>query len=296
MNVHCMQVSGLLNRVGTTVAPPRGATVLMIALVLLLVSQSHDAHARGRGRSGARQAAAARKQQMIKVLQNQLVVARQILVAAESKQSMSSHEVSQAINQLSELRTSIDEAQVNAREAAKSLHEIESEILDQQPPESDFAKDQARLEEAKVQVHATIHQTISLPDDSDKPADLARLGDLAKLTSEDRQRLEGNENYLRAKRDLIEATRRLSQAKKSLLEQDSDWIAARDELREAEQKASQGKQQATTIGVGSLDARQDLRKSQTVATTARGLVAQLEYRLRQLGVKDVTPVATTTRR
>lgn len=274
----------------------RRALLLMVLALLAIASSALDVHARGRGRSSARQAAAARKQQLIKVLQQQLTVARQVLAAAESKQSMSSHEVNQAISQLSDLRTSIDEAQVDAREAAKTLHEIEAEILAQQSANSDVVKSEAVLAQAKTRLHAAIHQVIALPDDFDKPAESARLGDLAKMTDEDRKRLDNHDEYLKAKRELTDATRRLSHSKKVLLEQDADWVAARDQLREAEQTAQRGKQQATTVGVGSLDARQDLRKSQAVASTAREMIGQLEFRLRQLRSTGVSATPPMTRR
>lgn len=262
----------------------------------LVVFFDGDAIARGRGRGSSRAAAAARKQQMIRSLQQHLAVARQILATARSQTAMSSAEVNQAIGKLSELRESIDSAQIDVKEASKALHDVEEEILDAQSSDSQVKEEERALERAKAELHESIHRAVKIADKPHRSADAGRLTDIAGLSDEDRSALEADSAYQAAKQKVSEANRKLNKTRQLLYDADSDWIAARDELHDAHKRADEGRRQASSVAIGSLDDRQDLRKAKNVAAAAQAAVMQAEMRLRQLGVKDATGASAPTSR
>lgn len=270
--------------------------IVLLAL-LTLVSCLTDVEARGRGRSRAAAAAAkARKAQMIKVLQQQLAVARQILAAAESKTALSASEVSQAFGALGQLRQSAEQSQADVKEAAKTLRDIEQEIWEEQTADSQARKDVIAFEQAKQDLHDVIHRLAKVMDKAHTSADAGRLADLASLPEADRARLEADPIYKGAVQRATELGKNAGISRQQLFEKDAEWLAARDDLREAQKCAVEGQQQATSVAVGAAGDRQDLRRAGNVAAAARMTVFQLETQLRQLGVKDTTASTSTTKR
>lgn len=269
--------------------------MFLLAIGLLLTCFSEDALAKGRGRSRQSAAAAkAAKQRTISAVQKQVAAARQVLAAAESQSAMSQTQVTQAVDKLSEIREAIKSAQAGTQEAANLLQDIEAEIVGEQTPDSELVRAQANLETATQTLHRVMHRVVTLPDDSDKSNDAGRLGDLAKLSPEERDRLEQDPAYQTARDNWKTAARNFKQCRQKLLEADEDWVAARQDLADAKQSVHESEQQSQTAGLGSLGDRQDLRQAQNIAATARAAVAQGEARLRQLGVNPSAGQASSS--
>lgn len=260
--------------------------VTCLVAVAVILSTSHaEAQRRGRGRSAAA-AAAARKKQMIASLQKRLAAARQVLAAAENQTRMSQSEVDQAVSKLSEIRTSMEAEEQEAAEAAKSLHEIEDTVLEKS---SEFRAAENLLDTAKEDLHAILHKLapkLGEPDDSDESC---RLGDMARLSSEDRKRLEESKDYQSATETLHTQARTVAQLRQKLLQADPQWVATRKEAAELATKLRQERAQASTTGIGSLDDRKTLRTAQSVAAEARLAIMQCEAMLQRLGAKPAAP-------
>lgn len=266
--------------------------VALIAVAMLLVDFSAEAEAAKRRRRGssrssrAAAAAKARKERTIKSIQQQVAAARQVLAAAESQTAMSQAQVNQALSKLSGIRDDLETGHDDAEQAAKTLHEIEAEILAEQQPDSDLGRAQAVVAQAKDDVHREIHRVLRLPNVHEKPGDAARLTDLANLSPVQRKLLENDNGYRSAQDRMREAGRNADQVRQKLLQADSNWVAASQDLAEAKKRSRDESQQAKTAGLSSLGDRRDLRSAQNVAAAARAIIAQGEARLRQLGAKS----------
>jgi chromosome segregation ATPase len=253
----------------------------------LLLSAS-QAEARPRRYSSAA-AAAARKKQMIATLQKQLAAARQVLSAAENQAQLSQGEVNQAISKLSDIRSSMELEEENAREAAKELNELETEILAKESFGSEYKQTQTALVTAKESLHELFHKRFPKMPKHAVDDEAAKLHELAAVTSEDRKVLEGDKEYQEAA-ELVEMLgKKLAAIKKKLFEADSEWDAARKESAEATKKVREGKSQASATGIGSLDDRKNLRNATNVAAYARGMIMQFEMQLARLGAKPAAP-------
>jgi chromosome segregation ATPase len=274
-----------------------GRTTVVVAMVLgslLWISLCSDAGAQHRrGRSAASRhaaaAAAARKRQMTLAIQQQVAEARQVLATAETRAALSQAQVNQAVEKLSSIRTALEAARADDREAEKTLRAVEAEILAEQGPHSEFARAQTALEETQRALHRQLHGSVALPDDAQLPSEPARLADSLKLTEAQRQALQNDAGYQQAYQGLKEAARNLERVRQALLQQDADWIAARQDCRDAEQRARESEQQAGTAGLGSLGSKLTARNAQQVAAAARTIIAQGESQLRGLGVSTKTP-------
>lgn len=264
----------------------RQSVLLLLMVALLLGLACPSANARGRSRGSAKAAAAAakaRKQRAIKALQQQVAAAQQVLSAAESQAAMSQSEVTRAAETLSGIREQIKSERLNVQEANKALQELESEILGQQGPDSDYARTQAKLKSARHTLHRVMHRVLTLPDDSDQADEAARLRDLARLSQEDKAKLEQDLDYQVAQENVKLAARRHDEARRTVLEANAEWVAARKELADNEKSVRESSEHSQGAALSSLDDRQNLHRAQTIAAEARAIIAQGEARLRQLG-------------
>lgn len=272
----------------------RVARVCFIAalVTLLLVDLSGQAEAArkrrrsSRSRNGAAAAKAA-KQRAISSIQKQVAAAQKVLAAAESKASMSQSELSRAVAELNNIRDDVDSSQLDAREAAEILRELESEILSEQPKDSEWAQAQVALAEARDALHDVIHRLVQLPPDDGTGAGASERH-FAKLSSAGRERLESDPDYRRVHEAFQKVSREVTQLRDKVLAADSEWVSARQDLADAAKAARESNQQAKSAALSALGDSRDLRKSQDVAAMARSIIAQGEARLRQLGAKAST--------
>jgi hypothetical protein len=238
---------------------------------------------------------AAKKKQMIQATQQQVAQAQKILSAAESQTAMSQQELASALAQISALRKEMETARLDMQEATKTLRSIEQEILDEQPPNSDYSRAQAALGKTQRELHEIVHRYVQTPDDGDTSNELARYAEVAKMSPEDRQLLETDGSYQPAMSAMKAALQVRDDERRKLFEQDSQWQAAHRDLLEARKATRQSSREANAIGHSTLSDQQELRQEQAVAAEARAVVLQGELQLRALGVRPPKPSGTSTK-
>lgn len=280
----------------------RSAILLSLAIAVLASSFFCDvAEARGpryRGRSRGRSTAAAmaaRKKQMIQATQQQVAQAQKILSAAESQTAMSEQELASALAQISVLRKEMETARLSVQEATKTLQSIEKEILDEQPPTSDYSRAQAALEKVQRELHEIVHRYVQVPDNADTSDESARYAEIAKMSPEQRQLLETDGSYQRAMSAMKDALQVRDDERKKLFEQDSQWIAAHRDLVEARKAVREPDRQAKSLGHSTLSNKQQLQQAQMIAAEARAVILQGELQLQAFGVRPKKPTGTSTK-
>ncbi|MCA9073302.1 MAG: hypothetical protein KDA84_30470, partial [Planctomycetaceae bacterium] len=211
--------------------------------------------------------------------------AKKVLAAAESKANMSQSELQQAMANLSAIETELDNVQDEVQEATKALRETEDEITKAQGRNSELGKAQVALDRAKNRSHQIIHEILRLPPHEDEDTEgrsQARLTDLAKLSTSQRQTLESDARYKEVLDKLHEAGQQVERTKKTLFEANTDWNAAHEELVNAQQKLREERKQAKTSGAETSRSKLKVKNVQSVAATARAIIAQGEARLKML--------------
>jgi hypothetical protein len=215
--------------------------------------------------------AAAQRQRLIGKLRQQLSAAQDVLATAQSQGAASQQALDAAASKLSSIRDELEQSRLDANEGQKAMHEIEAEILAEQPADSEYARVKAEVENAKTALNREVRRIL--------PA-----ADSAKLSETDRQMLEEDAEYRRARLALQSAAKMLDRVRQKLFRADPDWVSAEKDLYAARQEEHEQEQAATTTGVGTLSDKQDLRSAQGLAAAAQAVIAKAEARLRRLGV------------
>jgi len=276
-------------RLTATLIPSRRAavTVVVITALVLVNIATNEALARGRsrGRSSAA-AAAARKKQTIQTIQNQVAVARQVLVAAESQTAMSEKELAAVRERITATRGEIEAAGSEEREALAALRETEADILDDQGPETPLGKAKAALDEAQRALDVELHRVVSLPEHAATLTPAERSAEARALSAKDRQTLQSDTQYLLALSSLENAKRDYARVREDVFKRDPEWVAASKAVGEAHRKESKAKRDGSAGALPAMSTKRNLRTSQEVAAAARATIAQGEAMLRQLGVKN----------
>lgn len=253
--------------------------------------------ARGRGSYGRIAAAAAKAQRarLISSVQQQVVNAQQILQKAESQSQMTQAELNAANTKLSGIREDIGNTQHDVVEAAKTLRDIEAELIAQQTPDSEYGKALATADEVKNDVHLTIHRVLNLPMQELKPGLDPRKEDLKQLTITQMSTLQDNQSYIDSDMSLKDAIQKVSHFRQKLFQDDSEWVAAHEDLVNANHDKRDGEKERRMTGSSAAGKRQELQNVNNVVQTARSIIAQGEYRLRQLGasVPQAKPTASS---
>ncbi|MCX7387003.1 MAG: hypothetical protein NTX48_10085 [Planctomycetales bacterium] len=246
----------------------------------------HYGHSYGSRSSAA--AARANRARMINSIQQQVSNARQILKAAETKSEMTQAQVAEASTKLSGIRREIDGTQHDAVEAAKTLHAIAAEITLHQSPTSELSKAIATADEAKLIVHQTIHRVLNLPFEEAKPDVDIRRADLQQLSDSQRSTLNADPRYTAAEQGFKDAAGKVSRLRQKTFEADSDWVAAHRDLVNAHRQTKDGEKQRLVTGTAAFEKKKELQNANNIADTARSIISNGEYRLRQFGVSTNT--------
>lgn len=272
------------------------AIAVLASAFLSDVAEARGPRYRGRSRGRASAAAmAARKKQMIQATQQQVAQAQKILSAAESQTAMSQQELATALSQISVLRKEMETARLSVQEATKTLQSIEKEILDEQPPTSDYSRAQAALEKAQRELHEIVHRYVQVPNDADTSDESARYAEIAKMSPEERHLLETDGSYQRALSAMKDALRVRDDERQKLFEQDSQWIAAHRDLLEARKAVREPDRQAKSLGHSTMSDKQQLQQAQMIAAEARAVIMQGELQLRALGARPTKSTGASTK-
>lgn len=249
------------------------------------LTEAAPRRSRGRSSYSSRAAAAARAQraQLIKNLQNQVSNARQVLSSLESKSVMTQSQLTSASSRLEGIQQSIKDTHQDAVAAAKTLRDIEAEIVLAQTPTSEFAKANAAVDDARRAVHVTMHEVLKLPIENAPPGVNEVRADLQKLSDSQRDTLMADVRYKEADQTLRDAIRKVGQLRLQLFQADKDWAAAHQDLIDAHQKKRDEEKERRVTGTAVTGKKHELQNMATVAANARSIIAMGEFRLRQLG-------------
>lgn len=199
-----------------------------------------------------------------------------------------------ASSKLDGIRQGIEDTHHDAAEAAKTLRELESEIMLAQSPGSEFAKASVAADDAKRTVHTTIHNVLNLPVDQDQPGIDSVQAHLKALDESQRETLEGDVRYKNAERILKDANRNLAQVRHAIFEADKDWVAAHQELTDASHQRREDEKDRRRAGAAMAGKKHELQNMSNVAANARSIIAIGEYRLQQLGVSTGNSQGSST--
>jgi hypothetical protein len=226
------------------------------------------------------------KKQMAAQIQQQIDAAKKVLAAAESQASMTQAELGQEMAKLSQLEGEVDEARVQVTHAAKALHAVEADLLENLPTTCALAQAQSAVEQKRREVHQAMHRILNLPDHAGdlRDADMGRLvlDDLAHLTAAQRAALKDDTGYQTLQTELREAGTHADQARRELFESDPDWTAAQKELAQAQQDLAEERRETKTAAADSGRDKRQLYTTQSLAAQARAIIVQGELRLKQL--------------
>ena len=267
------------------------ALLSVLVIFSIIADSATAARRRGSSRGRSRQSLAAAKAYKAKAaqsIQRQLDAARNVLANAESQAAISEATVSNAISQLSDIRVQIENAHDDVAQAAKTLHELEKEILADQLPNSELIIAQEVLRQAKNTMHDALHRVFNILHESGVSDETARLREFESLSDEQKVMLEKDPSYQVAQRDMQTAAAQVTRLRRELFLADKQWVDARQELTDADKSSREGTRQATTTGMNMFGGQQKLRSNRQVAAAARSVIAQGEARLRQLGASTTS--------
>lgn len=134
---------------------------------------------------------------------------------------MTQAQVVEASTQLSGIRREIDGTQHDAVEAAKTLHEIATEITLHQSPTSELSKANATADEANNAAHQTIHRVRGRPFQDAKPRVDIWRADLQQFSDSQRSTLNADPQYTADEHGFQDAARKVSQIRQNTLEADA---------------------------------------------------------------------------
>jgi hypothetical protein len=251
----------------------RFAVGALLAMIFMAADFHRLAQAAGKNNRNrqAAAAAAAQKQRLVERLRRQLDAARGVLSAAQSSGSLSQQALDEAARKLSSIRTELEQVRLDAKEAEKTMRGIEAEILAEQAPDSEYVHAKMAVDEAKQLLQRESRRVF--------PA-----ADPARLTAAQREMLENDEGYQRAKAKLEFAAKALDRERQKLFRADPQWTAAQKDLYAARQEEDRQEQTSVATGVGTLDDKQNLKSAQSLAAAAQSVIGLAEARLRRLGV------------
>lgn len=256
----------------------------LFVLAVCIVSPVSGEAAPRKRRSAAqhRQAAQqARQQAMIRAAQAQIAAAKEVLQAAEGKGAQAQARLKSALAQMRQAADDFRDAQSVARHLAKELAEIESDILDEQPADSPFAKAAQRVAALRQKLTQIEEQVLS------QEAVARELSTLSGAALAERRLgiLKTNPDYVAVKAELMEASQAMDRIRRELFQADPDWRETAKALEEAreEEKASELKTRAA--GRGKSEADQTAQDAEEAAAAARVAIAQAEAILRAAKTK-----------
>lgn len=249
---------------------------------------------RGRSSYSGRAAAAAKAQRakMVKNLQNQVSSARQVLTNLESQAVMTQSQLTAASTQLEGIQQGIEDIQHDAADAAKSLHEIESEILLAQTSSSEYSKANTAVDAAKKAVHLAIHEVLNLSLEDDQPSIDPVRDHMKNISDSQRDSLQTDARYKEANTTLREAIRNVGQVRTKLFQDSKDWAAAHQDLIDANHKKHEEEKTRRQTGTAVTGKKHELQNMASIAANARSIIAQGEFQLRQMGAP--VPASSST--
>jgi septal ring factor EnvC (AmiA/AmiB activator) len=265
---------------------------LVVALLLACLGAAAVAapprNRRGRSSPAARASAAAKQQRekMIDSIRREIDAAKKVLEQAESKQGLSQAELKTATAALAAARREVDDAQQADADLHRHLREIEARILDEQEPDSAYARKEAAMEAARSRLHAEMHRVLGLPTHPEEAdVEQGRQEELNKLSDSQRSRLNADKEYVAARDALTAAQRALDELERRLFERDAEWKKESSAHEKADAKSKGTARDAQSSATDVRTARDGLESAAQLAERARATIRAGEAQLKELGVR-----------
>jgi chromosome segregation ATPase len=238
----------------------RPMLVAHVALIVATVFCVSGAEAGGRGGGNKRQPSKpADNSQLVSELRGQIAAAKMTLSEAEAKITAAKNEMEEAKKKNTEGQSSVGDAEKETHSAAQKLHEIETQLLESQGPDTKLSKTKVQLDAARKAI--------------DKYRDDNGIAAGAVVDDPEFQTLKDN---------LKETSHEYEKLKTALFEGSAEWTAASEAAKAARDKGADAKEQA---GAGtSGNARKDLKKAQKEAAAAHLVINTATSKLISMGV------------
>jgi chromosome segregation ATPase len=251
----------------------------LVSLTAVVIWADMAAGAPRRGRSAAQHrhsAQQARQQAMVRAAQAQIQAAQEVLKAAQSKGNQAQAELRSALARMQKAADEFRDAQSTVRHLAKELADIETDILDQQPPDSPFAKAAQRVSLARQKLSQLEEQILS------QEAVARELESLSGAARAERRMaiLTANADYAAVKDELTQAVEEMERIRRKLFQDDPDWREAAKALQEAREEEKAAQASTRSAGHDKAEAGQSVQEADRAVAAARAAIAQAEAVLR----------------
>lgn len=268
------------------------AVVIWLAAILAMplpASHSQAAPSRRSVRSLiAKQEALLRQQRerTIAALRQEVSAAKQVLQELNASEEQTASGLKSSAARLSTARRDVESAEQADNDLHRRLREIESRVLSAQNPQTEYGLQQAEIEAARRRLDAEMHRVLGLEEHPDGVAtEAGRIQELSAVSNAERQRLEADEGYVRARQELVAARQKLDGIRLQLLTGDPEWVKAIDEHGDAERIERESKAEQRSSATAVTQTRELIENREQLAARARSAINQAESRLRALGAK-----------
>jgi hypothetical protein len=224
------------------------------------------------------------RQAAINSIRAQIAVAEAVLESALSRQEISEKELAAAQARIVEARAVIDGAVAQQVESNATMREIETRLLAEQGSDSECVQAQAKAEAMRAAIDREVHRVLSLPPHAGTPTPADYTHELAMLSPDQKEKLDGDALFLEAIAKLRAAMQEVARARQALFEKNPDWVVARDKAVKAKQAQTQADRDLGKVtGVGQLSRKLELHDAQALAAQARAVIAAGRAAIRSLG-------------
>ena len=230
------------------------------------------------------------RQAAINSIRAQIAVAEEVLESAVSRQELSEKELAAAQARIVDARAAIDDAVAQQVESNTTMREIETRLLAEQGSGSEFIQAQAKAEAMRAAIDREVHRVLSLPPHAGTPTSADYAHELAMLSPDQKEKLDGDALFLEAIAKLRAAMQDVARVRQASFEKDPDWVVARDKAAKAKQAQTQADRDlGKDTGLGQLSRKLQLHEAQALAAQARAVIAAGRAAIRSLGAS--VPVA-----
>jgi chromosome segregation ATPase len=275
--MHSQQRDATASHFGRLASWLGAASLILLATCLIWADLASGAPRRRRTAAQHHNAAQqARQQAMVRAAQAQIEAAQKVLAAAQSKGNQAQAELRSALARMQKAADDFRDAQSTTRHLAKELAEIESDILDEQPPDSPFAKAAQRVSLARQKLSQLEEQVLS-------QESVAR--ELEALSGAERAQrrtaiLSAHPDYKTIKEELDQAVSEMDRIRRQLFQNDPDWREASKALQQARDEEKAAQAQIKSAGHTKAEAGQSVASADQAIAAARAAIAQAEAVLR----------------
>jgi chromosome segregation ATPase len=220
-----------------------------------------------------------RERQIVEAARRQLSAAKQVLAAAESQEEGAKARLDAALARMRAAAEEFRDAQSQVRDLARDLAELESEILDEQPPDSPYGKASQELASAREKMD-TIQQRILA-----EPAVEKQLAQWSGPQLEEQRRalLESRPDFVAARAAYMAAADEIARIRGELLRSDKDWQAASKALALAREEQAEAERKTRSSASGRAGTTDAMRDAAEAAANARATIARAEAIIRKYG-------------